>query len=44
MEINSRILEELKTCNNIITTQKVQQLGFSRTLLTEYVSAGLLVR
>lgn len=44
MEINSRILEEIKKNNNIITTQKVQQMGFSRALLTEYVSAGLLVR
>lgn len=44
MEINSRILEEIKSSNNIITTQKVQQMGFSRALLSEYVSAGLLVR
>lgn len=44
VEINSRILEEIKSSNNIITTQKVQQMGFSRALLSEYVSAGLLVR
>ena len=44
MNINPNILEELKSSNNIITTSQVLKLGFSKTLLTNYVKAGLLVR
>lgn len=44
MEINKKILEELNNNNNLVTSKKVQELGFSRALLTEYVKAGLLDR
>lgn len=44
MNINSIILQEMKKNRNIITTSQVQQLGFSKTLLTKYVKAGLLKR
>lgn len=44
MEINSIILEEIKKNNNVITTAKVVELGFSRYLLTKYEKEGLLER
>lgn len=44
MEINSIILEEIKKNNNMITTAKVVELGFSRYLLTKYEKEGLLER
>lgn len=44
MEINSLILEEIKKNNNMITTAKVVELGFSRYLLTKYEKEGLLER
>ncbi|MDD3524521.1 MAG: type IV toxin-antitoxin system AbiEi family antitoxin domain-containing protein [Candidatus Cloacimonetes bacterium] len=42
MVINSRMYEEIKKNNNIITTSQVLQLGFSKTLIKNYVRAGLL--
>jgi predicted transcriptional regulator of viral defense system len=44
MGINHRIHDEIKKNNNVITTSQVLQLGFSKTLLTNYVHAGLLER
>lgn len=44
MYINAEILEEMKINNNIITTSQVLNLGFSKSLLTKYVKAGLLDR
>jgi len=44
MVINSRLYDEIKKNNNVITTSQVLQLGFSKTLLTNYVHAGLLER
>lgn len=44
MEINSIILDEIKKNNNMITTAKVVELGFSRYLLTKYEKEGLLER
>ena len=44
MHINSKIYEEIKRNNNIITTAKVVELGFSRSLLSKYVKEGLLER
>ena len=44
MKINSRISEEINKNNNVITTSQVLQLGFSKTLITNYVHAGLLER
>ncbi len=44
MEINKVIYEEMKRNNNMITTAKVVELGFSRALLTGYVKNGLLER
>ena len=44
MPINSKIYEEIKRNNNIITTAKVVELGFSRSLLSKYVKEGLLER
>lgn len=44
MNINSEIYEMLKLNNNMITTSQVTSLGYSRTLLTKYVRAGLLER
>lgn len=44
MNINALILTAIKKNNNIITTKKVMSLGFSKTLLTRYVKAGLLER
>jgi predicted transcriptional regulator of viral defense system len=44
LEINAMIYEEMKRNNNMITTAKVTELGFSRALLTNYVKNGLLER
>ncbi|MGB4406328.1 MAG: type IV toxin-antitoxin system AbiEi family antitoxin domain-containing protein [Sphaerochaeta sp.] len=44
MVINSRLYEEIKKNNYVITTSQVLQLGFSKTLITNYVHAGLLER
>lgn len=44
MQINSVILEALKQNNNVITTEQVIRLGFSKALLSKYVKAGLLGR
>ena len=42
--INQIILDDLRNHNNIITTARVQELGFSKQLLLKYVHAGLLER
>ena len=44
MNINPVILETIKKNNNIITTSQVVELGFTRSLLSKYVKAGLLER
>lgn len=44
MSLNQEILQALKKNNNMITTSQVQALGYSKTLLTQYVSEGLLDR
>jgi predicted transcriptional regulator of viral defense system len=44
LEINAVIYEEMKHNNNMITTARVTELGFSRALLTSYVKNGLLER
>ena len=44
MQINPIILEKIKSNNNMITTAQVIELGFSRTILSKYVKAGLLER
>lgn len=44
MQINSVILETLKQNNNVITTEQVIRLGFSKALLSKYAKAGLLER
>lgn len=44
MQINPVILERIKSNNNMITTAQVIELGFSRTILSKYVKAGLLER
>lgn len=44
MKINPIILGEIKKNNNIITTEQVVKLGFSRYLLSKYEKAGLLDR
>ena len=44
MKINSVILEAIKKNNNIITTEQVVKLGFSRYLLAKYEKEGLLDR
>ena len=44
IRINQKIMEALKTGNNILTTSQVIELGFSKTLLSQYVKAGLLIR
>ena len=44
MIINANILQEIKKNNNMITTSQVLRLGFSKTILTKYVKAGLLER
>lgn len=44
MKINSIILDAIKKNNNIITTEQVVKLGFSRYLLSKYEKEGLLDR
>ncbi len=44
MEINSSILKVLQQNNNTITTSQVEELGFSRAVLSKYVKAGVLER
>ena len=44
MKINSIILDTIKKNNNIITTEQVVKLGFSRYLLSKYEKEGLLER
>jgi predicted transcriptional regulator of viral defense system len=44
LKINSVLYEELKKNKNMITAAKVVELGFSRTLLSNYVRNGLLER
>lgn len=44
MDINPMILETIKNNNNTITTAQVIALGFTRSLLSKYVKAGLLER
>lgn len=44
MELNTIIYEEMKKNNNIIKTSQVIDLGFSKTLLSNYVKAGILER
>lgn len=43
MKINTLIYDEINR-GNIITTERVQELGLSRTLLARYVKNGLLER
>lgn len=44
MKVNSIILEEIKKNNNMITTARAVELGFSRYLLAKYEKEGLLER
>ena len=44
MKVNPIILEEIKRNNNMITTAKAAELGFSRSLLSCYVKEGVLER
>lgn len=44
MKINTLILEEIKKNHNVITTEQVIRLGFTRSLLSKYVQEGLLER
>lgn len=44
MNLNQEIYEEILKNNNIITTAQVLALGYSKTLLTNYVKEGLLER
>lgn len=44
MGMNPIIFEEFQRNNNIITTSRVVELGFSRALLSKYVKEGLLER
>ena len=44
MEINPLIKKILKENNNIITTEQIIELGFTRALLSLYVKEGLLER
>lgn len=44
MQINPIILEKIQSNNNMITTAQVSELGFSRSVLSKYVKAGLLER
>lgn len=44
MKINPLILDTIKNNNNLITTEQFMTLGFSKTLLTKYVNAGLIER
>ena len=44
MEINPLIMKMLQENNNIITTEQITELGFTRSLLSLYVKEGLLER
>ena len=44
ININPIILDALRKNNNIITTSQVQELGFSKQTLNNYVKSGLLER
>lgn len=44
MKLNLEILDEIKKNNDLIKTSQVLGLGYSKSLLTKYVKAGLLVR
>ncbi|MEG0693006.1 MAG: type IV toxin-antitoxin system AbiEi family antitoxin domain-containing protein [Oscillospiraceae bacterium] len=44
MKLNSEIFEAIKLNNSTISTAKVLELGYSKTMLTKYVNAGLLER
>ena len=44
MEINEKILNFLNSNNNLITTEQVIELGFTRSLISKYEKAGLLER
>lgn len=44
MELNKEIAAALKAGNSIISSKQVQDLGFSKSLLSMYVNEGLLVR
>lgn len=44
MKINEKIYREIKNSNNLITAQKIQEMGFSRALISSYVKNGLLER
>ncbi len=42
MKLNSKISKEIENNNKIITTNQILQLGFSKTLISNYVKNGLL--
>lgn len=42
MKLNPKIGKEIETNNKIITTNQILQLGFSKTLISNYVKNGLL--
>ncbi|MBP5444004.1 MAG: type IV toxin-antitoxin system AbiEi family antitoxin domain-containing protein [Treponema sp.] len=42
--MNERIILEAEKNGNLITTSKVMELGFSKTLLSKYVANGNLIR
>lgn len=44
MIINSDIFNEIKKNNDVITTSQILKLGYSKSLLTKYVKAGILIR
>lgn len=44
MELNIEIQSEIKKNNGILSTKRVEELGFSRTILNIYVKEGLLER
>jgi len=44
MRINTLIYDTMVQHNNVITTSKVIELGFSKMLLTKYVQEGLIIR
>ncbi len=44
MNINPIILEMIEKNNSLITTEQFMTLGFSKTLITKYVKAGLIER
>lgn len=44
MKINPIILRKIENSNNIITTNQILELGFSKTLISNYVKNGLLER